>query len=100
MNRILLLLGVVTYFIYLWIQDFRTPVHKAYVVIRFIISCARSILYFFSFFFYITNLIIEKDLSTFSANYVYSFILFYLEINNIIWCFWLKNIIFYDRKHK
>lgn len=87
MNRALLLLGVVTYFIFIWTFEYRTPLHKTYVVIRFIISCSRSVLYFFSFFFYITIVITENNYRENFRSLVYSFILFYLEINNIIWCF-------------
>ena len=59
------------------------------------ISCSRSVLYFFSFFFYITIIISENNYEKNVFNLIHSFILFYLEINNIIWCFWLKDIIFY-----
>lgn len=59
------------------------------------ISCSRSILYFFSFFFYITIVITEDKYRENLWNLGHSFFLFYLEINNIIWCFQLKSVIFY-----
>ena len=96
MNRILLLLGVLTYIIYIWKENFRTVLHKGYVFIRFIISISRAVLYFFSFFFYLTLVINSVDIFGLYYNIIYSFILFYLEVNNIIWCFWLKSIIFYE----
>lgn len=96
MNSILLLLGVLTYMIYIWKENFRTVLHKGYVVIRFIISIARATLYFFSFFFYLTLVINSDSIFNLYYNIIYSFVLFYLEVNNIIWCFWLKSVIFYE----
>ena len=51
MNSLLLILGIFTYFIYIWKNTFRTLLHRSYVIIRYIITCGRLTIFTLSSIF-------------------------------------------------
>ena len=97
MNKILLGVGCLTFFIYLYTQKIRTPVHKFYVFIRFIIIFTRLLIYIFMDIFYI-KLYMEEEIVDLDIklNFLGSLVLTYLEINDVVFCFYLKDIVFFD----
>ena len=93
LNRFMVLIAIACYFVYIYTQNYRTALHKIYIILRFCICFCRAIVYFFTFFFYCIVLLEDLDILGVYFNLVFSFVLLYLEINNVIWCFWLKDII-------
>jgi hypothetical protein len=95
LNSIMVVIAIGCYFYYIYTQNYRTLLHKTYVYSRFTICFCRSVIFFFTFFFYCSILMEAYDILGVYYNLILSFFLMYLEINNIIWCFWLKDVIFF-----
>ncbi len=53
MNHFLVFCGIICFFIYIYKHKFRTLVHKFYACIRVVICFARTVIYFFTSFFYV-----------------------------------------------
>lgn len=53
LNILMLYLGIITYFIFIYIQKIRTPIHKTYVIVRFIVVFSRFLIFLSIFIFYI-----------------------------------------------
>lgn len=100
LNRLMVIVAIACYFVYIYFQNYRTYLHQGYVTLRFVICFCRAIIYFFTFFFYSLILLDDMDILGVYFNLFFSFALMYLEINNIIWCFWLKDIIRFKKVKK
>lgn len=101
MNNLMLYLGILTYFIFIYIQKIRTPVHKAYVVIRFIVIFSRfviftGLLYFCIRYWYYCEEE-ERNWSLYKE-IINSMVLVFLEFNDVKWCFDLREIVFHNEE--
>lgn len=99
MNLVMLYLGIVNYFIFIYIQKIRTPVHKTYVIIRFIVIFSRFLIFFTILSFYLKywyySEIEERTFELYKTLFTSSLMVI-LEVNDIKWCFDLREIVFYD----
>lgn len=100
LNFIMFLLGLTIYLFYLFTHSFRTTPHKFYVLIRFIITSARVIIFLSIAYFYSkTYFTSQSDLEITIWELFYSYIMVYLEIRDFFWCFPLKEIIFHQKNN-
>lgn len=98
MNILMLYIGICTYFIFIYAQKIRTPVHKTYVVVRFIVVFARFIIFFTIFVFYLRYWYDSEEEERnfeFYRNLMKSFLMAILEYNDVKWCFELREIVFH-----
>lgn len=89
-TQILFALGILTFFIYIYKQTYKTVLHKGYVMMRFFICFSRTSLYFITFLVYLKMVFVDLMTTHRWFNFITSGFLLILEINDVIWCFYLR----------
>ena len=98
MNHFLVFFGIICFFIYIIKHKFKTRIHKFYAVIRTVICFIRSIVYFFTTFFYLKVWWHGFKAHYLRFNLAVSVILLAIEVFDVVWCFYLIEIVFRKKK--
>ena len=93
-NWFMTLFGLWALFLYLYKDCFDTLIHKTYISFRLIICQIRLAVFLLSFLMSLYILFYGYLGSLDSINAVITLIVIFIEINNIRWSYWVKEIIY------
>ena len=97
LNTFLMGFGILAFCIFIYIETFRSRFHKGYLILRWVICYIRAVVYITqTIIFFYAVLTLKDGYLNYFFKLIVSLIILYIEINDIIWCYWLKDIIFCD----
>ena len=98
LNGFLTVFGLFAFFTFLYRETFNTMFHKIYIILRWLICYIRLAVFTLSFIVFLYAILKQEiGIRSLILQLSISAIVVYIEINDVIWSYWLKQLIFADR---
>ena len=94
LTNFIFVIGILAYFMFLQTNSYKSPLHKVYLLMRFIICFSRTLVYFLLLTFYIKVLIDEPTQLSRTVVLAIATLFLAIEIMNTMQCFQLYEIIY------